>query len=191
MNDYVTSSRIRQEGYSDSFDFTGSGCQKGGSQSSDMVMNQLNNKVETKGYPTGFVVKGDMNSLNTYQTTGGARKNNSRNSSRNYKNSNRSKRSKRSNRSKKSKRQNNSNNNSNNHRNMRGGAASDWLMSQNSLGSINSGSMNALNGVFSASQGVDRNILMNPPTRGLAGSGYQMSSLEGANVQHVGAPVSF
>jgi hypothetical protein len=70
---------------------------------------------------------------------------------------------------------------------MRGG--SDWISSQYSLGSINGASMNTNTGDFSASQGVDRNTLMNPPTMGLAGSGSAMGALEGANVRSVGAPL--
>ena len=70
---------------------------------------------------------------------------------------------------------------------MRGG--SDWISSQYSLGSINGNSMNENTGDFSASQGVTRDILMNPPTMGLAGSGYPMGSLEGANVNSTGAPL--
>ena len=72
---------------------------------------------------------------------------------------------------------------------MRGGHASDWISSQYSLGNINAAGMNNSNAEFSASQGVERNVLMNPPTLGLAGSGYPMGSLEGANVNSVGAPL--
>ena len=42
---------------------------------------------------------------------------------------------------------------------------------------------------FSQSEGVSRDTLMNPSTLGLAGSGYPMSGVEGANVRHVGSPL--
>ena len=70
---------------------------------------------------------------------------------------------------------------------MKGGSA--WIASQYSLGNINSAGMNTGTGDFSVSEGVSRDTLMNPPTLGLAGSGYPMGALEGANVNSVGAPL--
>ena len=70
---------------------------------------------------------------------------------------------------------------------MKGGYGSDWLstqMSQSISGPVNTDWKN-----FSASEPSNRDMLMNPPTRDLAGSGGAMSGLEGANVRNVGAPL--
>jgi hypothetical protein len=191
MNDYVVSDRIRQAGYDNSLASLEPRCgQKGGSPASDLVMEQLSGVPETKAYPEGWKVKGDMNSLNLYQTTGGSRSRNSNRNNRknNSKKNNRNSR-KNNNRSRKHKKNNNNKSRNNKNRTQRGGA-SDWIMSQYSLGNINAGVMSAPVGQFSQSEGVSRNELMNPSTMGLAGSGYPMSSLEGANVRQVGAPLA-
>lgn len=190
MNDYVVSDRIRQTGYDSSLASIAPGCgQKGGSPASDLVMENLVAVPETKAYPESAKIKGDMNSLNLYQTTGGSRRNNRNNRNNNRRNSrrnnNRSKRNN-NNRSHKNKRNNNTRNNK--RRTQRGGG-SDWLGSQNSLGNINAVNMSSPVNIFSQSEGVSRDILMNPPTLGLAGSGAPMSALEGGNVRHVGAPL--
>ena len=153
------------------------GCMKGGSSASDNVMSQLTENAKTVGYPESFNVKGDMNSLNLYAPSGGYRRN--KKNLKSYKKQRGSKGQK--NKSRKS-----SKNRKNNHT-MKGGYGSAWIASQYSLGNIN----NQMGSVsdFSASQGVDRNTLMNPPTMGLAGSGSPMGSLEGANVRSVGSPL--
>jgi hypothetical protein len=69
---------------------------------------------------------------------------------------------------------------------MKGG--SDWSSSQYSQGNINAPANTDWKN-FSAFEPSARDMLMNPPTRDLAGSGYPMGALEGANVQTVGAPV--
>ena len=181
MNDYVLDPRVRSN------DDT-AGCQLGGSTASDMVTSQLNNVSQTVNYPEGYKVAGDINSLNLYAPSGGAKKNKKRG---NKKRSN--KRSAKHNSKKRNSKKNNSKKNNhkyNNHKNiMKGGHASDWISSQYSLGDINGSAMNSNTNDFSASQGVSRDILMNPPTLGLAGSGYPMSQLEGANVHSIGAPL--
>ena len=70
---------------------------------------------------------------------------------------------------------------------MRGG--SDWISSQYSLGSANAPeqSSNYLS-QFSHSPAGSRDMYMNPPNLGSAGSGGTMSNLEGAGVSKVGAP---
>ena len=120
-----------------------------------------------------------MNSLNLYETTGGARKHKKYASRKHKKHSS----------NKKSKRNNSKRNNSkrNNRRHQRGGG-SDWITSQYSLGPINNPEHSV--GPFSASSVTSQRDLANPPTMGLAGSGYSMSSLEGGNVRHIGAPIS-
>ena len=47
----------------------------GGSTASNMVMSNLNNISITNTFVKGFKVEGDINSLNTYQPSGGARRN--------------------------------------------------------------------------------------------------------------------
>jgi hypothetical protein len=128
-----------------------------------------------------------MNSLNLYETTGGSRRSRSR--SRSSKNkSNKSNKSKGKRKNRKSKRRNNNKRN-NSRRTMRGGG-SDWISSQYSLGPSNNPEQNSsLVAQFSQSTATPRSEYMNPTTMGLAGSGYPMGSLEGANVQHIGAPL--
>ena len=173
MNDYVVSPRIRDSGYDDSLGSLEPNCMKGGSLSSDMVMEQLNAMENNKSLNTSLPpVKGDMNSLKLYQTTGGSRR-------RKHGNKHGKKHSKRhSKRHSKSK------------KSMRGGG-SDWIMSQYSLGPNNNPEMPAsMVGQFSQSMATSRSEYMNPASLGSAGSGYPMSSLEGANIKHIGAPLS-
>ena len=164
MNDYISAPRIRDGSEP-------SGCQMGGSEASDMVMSQLPDKAQTVGYPEGFNVKGNINSLNTYLPSGGSVIKKQRKGIKSRKG-----RKGRKSLSKKNKKSKNI---------MRGG--SDWISSQYSLGNINNPSGDT--SPFSVSQGVDRNILMNPPTLGLAGSGSPMGDLEGGNVRMVGSPL--
>jgi hypothetical protein len=188
MNDYVADPRIRN---SDNSAGDMGGCQLGGGTASDMVLSQLNDVAQTADYPEGYKVTGDINSLNLYAPSGGAKKRKAKKNKRsNKKRSNRNKKSSKRTRRNKSQhsRMNNSRDMHNNNV-MRGGHASDWISSQYSLGSINGASMNGNTGDFSNSEGVSRDILMNPPTLGLAGSGYPMGALEGANVSGVGAPL--
>lgn len=177
LNDYINNPRIRQSGYDDSF--ASPMCQGGGSSASDMVMANMDTATDTKAYPAEPKVVGNMNSLNLYQTTGGARRrrNYKRNSKNNKKNNKQSKKSKRSNKR-------------SNKRSQRGGA-SDWIMSNYSQGNINAPAQPlSWTNEFGVSQPSARDMLMNPPSLGLAGSGYPMGSLEGANVRMTGAPVS-
>jgi len=165
----------------------GSSCQSGGSTASDMVLSNLNSASETVKFPEGFNPNGNINSLNTYEINGGSRKRRASKGRKGRKGrkgsmSKKHGKSHRKSKSRKSKKYNR-------HHMMRGGHASDWISSQYSLGNINAAGMNNSNAEFSASQGVERNALMNPSTLGLAGSGYPMGSLEGANVNSVGAPL--
>jgi hypothetical protein len=150
-NDFVTSPRIRE------------GHMKGGSKASDMVMAHLNADAKTNSFVGSKHIKGNMDSLNLYQPSGGSRK--SKGKSRKSKG--------------KSRRV----------RKMKGGG-SDWISSQYSLGSYNQAEMSAEDvGKFSQSAAGSRADYMNPPTLGLAGSGSPMSALEGANVSKAGAPL--
>ena len=167
--------------------------QTGGSPASDMVGAQVNQKALTEVVPEGCPLKGNMNSLNLYQTTGGARR---RRSSRKTRRSHRKthrrshhKKSRHSHRKGKKSRKSNNNKNKNNRRNktMRGGG-SDWIMSQYSQGNINAPESDMWKN-FSGAGPSGRNELMNPPTLGLAGSGAPMGGLEGAGVKIVGAPL--
>jgi hypothetical protein len=157
-------------------------------------MEQLNNVPQTKGYAEGWTVKGNMNSLNTYKTTGGARKRKGKKENKNHNSrNNRNNRNSKNNKSKsrKSKNNNKKNKNLNNARksarnNMRGGA-SDWMSSQYSQGPINNPEHTT--GMFSHSLSATRGDLNMPPNLGSAGSGGALGALEGANVMHVGAPL--
>ena len=168
-----------------------SGCQAGGA-AYDMVMSNLNENTKTVPYPEGFNVKGDINSLNTYEISGG-RRTNKKHKKHNSKKHMSKKHMSKKHKSKKhmsKKNKNSKTNKKNNHiNNMKGGYGSAWIASQYSLGNINNAGMNTGTNDFSSSQGVSRDILMNPPTLGLAGSGYAMGKLEGANTSSVGAPL--
>ena len=163
----------------------------GGSTASDMVSAQLNDNAKTVSYPESFKAEGDINSLKLYSPSGGSRRKRNSKTAKGRKGrkgskSSKTRKSKKNN--KKNKKTNKKTNKLNNHRSnkiMNGG--SDWISSQYSLGNINNQMNNTSD--FSASQGVDRNTLMNPPTMGLAGSGSPMGELEGANVRMVGAPL--
>ena len=61
-NDFVTSPRIRE------------GHMKGGSKASDMVMDHLNADAKTNSFVGSKHIKGNMDSLNLYQPSGGSRK---------------------------------------------------------------------------------------------------------------------
>ena len=161
---------------------------KGGSTASDMVSSNLMDNAQTVAYPEGFKVSGDINSLNLYAPSGGARKGKMGRKSKKSSKSKKSKKSKNSRKGKKSKKSKSKSKSkkSRSHKHMmRGG--SDWISSQYSLGNINNQMNNTAD--FSAAQGVSRDILMNPPNMGLAGSGSPMGELEGGNVQSVGAPL--
>ena len=166
LTDYINSPRIRQPGYSDGFDSPM--CQGGGSMASDMVMNNLPNNATTSQYQPEPKVIGDINSLKLYQTTGGAR---------------------RSRRSKRSSKRSTSSKHKSKSSTQRGGG-SDWIMSNYSQGSINAPAQpGSWTGQFGTSQPSSRDMLMNPPTLGLAGSGSPIGSLEGANVRMIGSPL--
>jgi hypothetical protein len=171
MNDYANGRNIRDSWYDDSLGAVDATCQKGGSPASDLVMEKLGNAVHTVDYVPEDKIKGDMNSLNLYQTTGGSRRRSRRDRNRKSKSKRNSK--KRDHRKRRSSKRSNRNER---RRSQRGGHASDWITSQYSLGPINNPS------------GFDKD-LYNPPTLGLAGSGSPMGDLEGANVKHVGAPL--
>tara|TARA_Y100000389_G_C17264124_1_gene414543 strand:+ start:68 stop:712 length:645 start_codon:yes stop_codon:yes gene_type:complete len=163
-NDFVTSPRIRE------------GPMKGGSKASDMVMSHLNADAKTNSFFGSKPIKGNMDSLNLYQPSGGSRK--SKRKSRKSKGKSR-KSSKSNGKSRKSRRV----------RKMKGGG-SDWISSQYSLGSYNQAEMSAEDvAKFSQSAAGARADYMNPPTLGLAGSGSPMNALEGANVNKAGAPL--
>jgi hypothetical protein len=183
MNDYIVSPRIRDSWYSDALAPIDPNCaaQKGGSLESDLVNEHLTSKAETKAYDPAWSPKGDMNSLNLYETTGGARR---RKSHRKFSKSKKVKKSKK-NLNRKSKRRNNKRSSMK----QRGGG-SDWIMSQYSLGPNNNPEQpGSWVSQFSSSIATPRADYMNPSTLGLAGSGYPMTDLEGSNVQHVGAPL--
>ncbi len=178
LNDYVAEPRIR--------DSNSSSCssQYGGSRASDMVMSELNTNASTDQYVNGFDVKANSSSLKLYQTTGGMRKSKMRKSkmrkSKMHKSKMRKSKMRKSSKS-------NMKSSKKTYSNMKGG--SDWISSQYSLGSVNSANLDTSD--FSVSKGVSQSELMNPPTMGLAGSGYPMTSLEGAGVNMVGAPINF
>lgn len=195
MNDYAGPDRIRDSWYNSSLSSLEPKCggQAGGSLSSDLVMEQLTQKPKTAPFDPAWSPKGDMNSLNLYETTGGARRRKTRRAS--HKKASRRSRS-RNNTKRNSARKSNRNNKRNNKRNNRKthnqrGGASDWITSQYSLGPSNNPEQSgSLVGQFSLSGAGSRNDYMNPSTMGLAGSGYPMGSLEGANIGRTGAPIS-
>ena len=210
MSDYVTSPRIRVKGYDNSLSsvLSSQRPQMGGSPASDLVMANLTNTPNTnnKSMFNESLVKGDINSLKLYNTTGGmvnimattdgnpcnctcGKCSNKHNNNKTGKTGKSSKNCKcdckkcncncmckhcNTNQSKRTTK-------------LQSGGVSDWMSSQYSLGNINSAN-SGLSGNFT-SQGIpSRNELMNPSSMGLAGSGFPMSSLEGANVSRNGAP---
>jgi hypothetical protein len=197
MNDYAGPDRIRDSWYDPSLSVLEPKCggQSGGSLASNLVMEQLTQKPKTEPFDPAWSPKGDMNSLNLYETTGGARRrrktrrasSNKRDKKRTSRSRSRNSRNKNSN-MRKSKRNTKRNNRSSSQQ--RGGG-SDWIMSQYSLGPYNNPEQpGSWVSQFSRSTATSRDDYMNPKTLGLAGSGYPMGSLEGANVSHVGAPIS-
>ena len=171
---------------------------KGGSKASDMVMAHLNADAKTNSFVGSKHIKGNMDSLNLYQPSGGSRKSKgksrkSKGKSRKSKGKSRktkgkSRKSKGKSRKSKGKSRK-SKGKSRRVRKMKGGG-SDWISSQYSLGSYNQAEMSAEDvGKFSQSAAGSRADYMNPPTLGLAGSGSPMSALEGANVSKAGAPL--
>jgi len=196
MNDYAGPDRIRDSWYNPSLSALEPKCggQAGGSLASDLVMEQLTQKPKTATFDPAWTPKGDMNSLNLYETTGGARRarrahRKTRRASHKNKKASRCSRSRnnKQNSNRKSKRNTKRNNRTHNQR----GGASDWITSQYSLGPSNNPEQpGSWVGQFSQSTAGSRNDYMNPSTMGLAGSGYPMGSLEGGNVSRVGAPIS-
>jgi hypothetical protein len=178
-NDFVTSPRIRE------------GPMKGGSKASNMVMSHLNADAKTNSFIGSKPIKGNMDSLNLYQPSGGARKSKSKSrKSRKSKGKSKGKSRKSKGKSRKSKgKSRKSKGKSRRVRKMKGGG-SDWISSQYSLGSYNQAEMSAEDvAKFSQSEAGSRADYMNPPNLGLAGSGSPMSALEGANVSKAGAPL--
>jgi len=187
MNDYVSSPSIRDAGHDNSLNgLQGLQGLQGGSLASDLVMEQLGGVPQTKAYPNEWKVKGDINSLNTYETTGGSRRNKSkRNKKQRQTLTKKSQKKTNSRKNKKSKKSNSARRNNKNH--IQRGGASDWISSQYSLGPNNNPEASA--SMFSQSGATSRSDYMNPSTLGLAGSGYPMGSLEGANIRTTGAPL--
>ena len=165
--------------------------QRGGSPASDLVMANLKDLSSSHRVPQGCALKGDMNSLKLYQPSGGARRSRSRSHSRKTSKSRKtgrkglkSRKGKKGNKSKKSMKSNKRNSKS--HRVMRGGSDfTSTLYSQNISGPETTDWKN-----FSASEPSTRDMLMNPPTLGLAGSGggESINPMEGS-VKVVGAPL--
>ena len=181
-NDFVSDPRVRDGPNADYIGLGGSTSnQTGGSAASDMTMENLKDLAKTNKYVEGWKVQGDMNSLNTYQPSGGTRKSKShKNNKRNHKsknhksnksNSNSKSKTKRANKSKNNKRRKNNHNHNHNH--VIKGGSSDYMASYYSL-----------NGNVARP-----NIAWDPATRDLAGSGAPMVALEGANVSRSGSPI--
>ena len=163
---------------------------KGGSKASDMVMSHLNADAKTNSFFGSKPIKGNMDSLNLYQPSGGSRKS-KRGSRKSKRKSRKSKRKSRKSKgkSRKSSKSNGKSRKSRRVRKMKGGG-SDWISSQYSLGSYNQAEMSAEDvAKFSQSAAGARADYMNPPTLGLAGSGSPMNALEGANVNKEDAPL--
>ena len=181
--DYVTSPRIRDGTMAESY-----GGQCGGSDASTMVMNQLANNSTTNTFPEGLNVKGNMDSLNLYQPSGGSRKSRKHTKGRKSHKKAKGRKSKKSRKSNKSHKSRKSLKSSKSHkRSMMKGGASDWMSSQYSLGSYNASEAGV--GQFSQSAAASRADYMNPPNLGLAGSGAPMGALEGAGVRSIGSPL--
>ena len=183
-NDFVTDPRVRDGPNADYIGLDGApNGQYGGSAASDMTMENLADIAKTNKNVEGWKVQGDMNSLNTYQPSGGNRKSKSRKSksrksknhkSKNHKSKNRKSKNQSSNkRNNKSKRSNRNKNSNQNKNRVAKGGASDYMASYYSLDS----------------NLARPNSAWDPTTRDLAGSGAQMSMLEGANVTQLGSPL--
>jgi hypothetical protein len=175
-NDFVSDPRVRDGPNADYMSLEGAmvNSQKGGSESSDMTMKNLLDIAKTNKYVEGWKVKGDINSLNTYQPSGGKRKSKHRKS---HKRNHKSKNHKSNKSNSKSKRANKSKNNKNNRNHNR---------NHNHIGGAS-----AYMADFYAkdSNKPQPNEMWNPPSRDSAGSGYPMGALEGANVGKIGAPI--
>ena len=209
LNDYIgTANRTGESAYM--LNSKHSKGQYGGSIASDLVMSNLGSNAETKPFSNGWQPQASLNSLNTYQPSGGARrkktksgykhthtrntpckshrksqrkgltKMNTHNNKINNKANNKTKKNKKN-------RNNNRNNKRNNKRNNMKGGASDWITSQYSLGPNNN--PEATTAMFSQSAAASRNDYMHPPNLGSAGSGYPMTALEGGNTTQIGAPL--
>jgi len=233
MSDFVTSPRIRKDGYNNSLDslISAQRPQMGGSPASDLVMANLTNTPNSSTNQQTIInalnsrQPGDMNSLNLYKTTGGMMNTMTTTNGEpcnctcsNCINNNKrlSKRSSKKSKSKSSKhgmckckqcncncmckhckhkqpkqpkqpKQSKQTKSNNNRKSTQQGGYSDWMSSQYSLGNINSAD-SGLSGNFTSQNVTSRNDLMNPASMGSAGSGYPMSSFEGANVGRTGAP---
>lgn len=183
----------------------GSKKQNGGSPASNEVMANLSELSSSQSIPQGCQLKADMNSLNLYQPSGGSRRSRShskgrkhvhnkkcksmhRKGSKSRKSGRKSHSVSKSHKGKKGKKslKSTKRNSKSGRRVMRGG--SDWISSQYSQGNINAPANTDWKN-FSASEPSTRDMLMNPPTLGLAGSGGAMGALEGANASNVGAPL--
>jgi len=185
-HDFVTSPRIRE------------GKMDGGSTASNMVMSNLKHTNVFKPFPSGFKVDGDINSLSTYKPSGGARhKSHKSHKSGKAIRSRKSRKSRKSHKARKSRKSSKSHKSSKSGKSRKSrksrkmtGGGSDWMSSQYSLGPYNQAEMSAVDlAKFSHSASGTRTDYMNPPNLGLAGSGYQMTELEGANVKTIGAPL--
>lgn len=190
-NDFVADPRVRDGPNADYMSMgLGSGNQTGGSEASDMTMKNLNNSATTNNYAEGWKVKGDMNSLNTYQPSGGKRSSKSRNSkSRKSKSRNSKSHKSKSHKSKsRNSKNNNSKNNNSNHKSKSSNRNNNNNRNSNRV--VNGGSSDYMASYYSLDSNVKRpNIAWDPPSRDTAGSGYPMGSLEGAKVGKTGAPL--
>jgi len=190
LYDYVTSPRIRDE-WNDDFDNVN--CQRGGkhkknlnknikknlkkkikhnkhfggSVTSDYVMSQLNTDAKTIPFQPHLGVKADINSLNTYKPSGGARLV--------------------SNKTHKKHKNGKFNKNKKSLKNMKGGYGSDWMSSQYSLGSYNASPQSADYVKQFSNSGAGNYIT--PPNLESAGSGGAISNLEGSSGRVIGAPL--
>ena len=179
MHDYVTSPRIRGNGY----DGSNIVQQNGGSPASDLVMSQLSDVSRSlpssPHYQSDTKTAGNLDSLKLYKTTGGNRilksknkinSNSNKNRNSNKRSSNSNKRSKSRNSNKNSKSRNSNNRKTRKSKYLHIGGASDWMSTQYSLGSINAPD-SELTRSFTKTRAPSHSELMTPSTRGLAGSG--------------------
>lgn len=180
IDDFVVSPRVRDGPNADNLMH-----QMGGSESSGSVMSLLADNAKTQSPPEGYNVKGNINSLKLYETTGGSRKSKRHGSKKNgskrrgNKHSNKNKKGKNSKNNKiynKNLQKSNEYNNSK-YKNMIKGGGSDFSQTFYSQGPINNMSSK------------DYPTLFNPPNLGSAGSGAKMGALEGAGVNITGSPL--
>ena len=173
MNDYVVTPRIRDGPMAD-YTLGTPDCQGGGSEASNNVMSNLPTQSVTEGFPGPNTVKANINSLNLYELTGGKGKGKKGKGKRSGKSKNKKSKSKKTSGKRKSKKSMKKSHKSHNH-SLSGGYGSDWISSQYSQGPVNNAS--------GAAAAV-------APNRDSAGSGFAMTSLEGAKVGKIGAPIS-